>query len=119
MGQIAARYSDFQIITADNPRTEEQRQITQDIVAGVEKEAKTKSYLVEEDRRKAINIAINMAEPGDLVLIAGKGHEDYQIIGKDKIPFDDTLEAIKGIKARGSSLPKPLPPSCSCGSSPQ
>jgi UDP-N-acetylmuramoyl-L-alanyl-D-glutamate--2,6-diaminopimelate ligase len=101
MGQIAARYSDYQLITADNPRTEDQDQIAGEILAGVRGVVENGAYLVEPDRRKAIRLAINMAEPGDLVLIAGKGHETYQIIGTTKLPFDDTVEAKAAISLKG------------------
>ena len=98
MGKIAAKYSDFQIITSDNPRTEDPDRITNDILEGVRGIAKLGSYLLEPDRRKAIGLAVNMANPGDVVIVAGKGHEDYQIIGVEKLPFDDTKEALEAIR---------------------
>ncbi|MBI2335818.1 MAG: UDP-N-acetylmuramoyl-L-alanyl-D-glutamate--2,6-diaminopimelate ligase [Deltaproteobacteria bacterium] len=84
MGQEVARLSDITIVTSDNPRTEDPRQIIQEILAGI----KT-GGLVIPDRREAIELAIKKATPGDVVLIAGKGHETYQIIGTEKIHFDD------------------------------
>ena len=91
MGGIAAENSDFAIVTSDNPRTENPDDIIKDILAGIN----TTNYLVESDREKAIEKAVNMAEPGDIIVIAGKGHEDYQIIGKTKRHFDDREMALK------------------------
>ncbi len=90
MGEIAARYSDIVIITSDNPRSEDPYHIMQEIEDGIKqmKEQDIK-YLLEVDRRKAIEQAIAMAHRGDVVLVAGKGHENYQIIGDKKLPFDD------------------------------
>ncbi|NEQ99786.1 MAG: UDP-N-acetylmuramoyl-L-alanyl-D-glutamate--2,6-diaminopimelate ligase [Cyanothece sp. SIO2G6] len=90
MGDIAARLSDWAIVTSDNPRTENPDQILQDIVAGI---PDTVSPLVEGDRATAIRTAIIEAKPGDTVLIAGKGHEDYQILGTEKVHFDDREQA--------------------------
>jgi UDP-N-acetylmuramoyl-L-alanyl-D-glutamate--2,6-diaminopimelate ligase len=104
MGEIAARLSDIAIVTSDNPRTEDPGSIIAEIERGLRKSGKIKifkssterqkvdtksGYYVEEDRREAIRIALSSAQPGDVVLIAGKGHEDYQILGKEKIRFDD------------------------------
>lgn len=92
MGQIAARLADVVVVTSDNPRTENPHQIIQDILQGIPDNVKP---IVESDRAKAIELAIRMAKPGDGVLIAGKGHEDYQILGTEKIHFDDREEARK------------------------
>ena len=101
MGEIAARMSDLTVLTSDNPRTKQPQAILADVEAGIRKTHRSKldagdsaalqnaGYVVEEDRRKAIRIAIEAADSGDLVLIAGKGHEDYQILGTEKIHFDD------------------------------
>ncbi len=91
MGATAAELGDFAILTSDNPRTEQPERILLDVEIGLQRSGKKKgdSYLVIADRREAIQRAIDMARPGDLVMIAGKGHEDYQIIGKEKIHFDD------------------------------
>ena len=101
MGEIAARLSDLVILTSDNPRSEDPEGILQEIEAGVKKTGISKleaqaaafngvhGYGVEADRRKAIGLALGWAQPGDVVVIAGKGHEDYQILGKQKIHFDD------------------------------
>lgn len=87
MGEAAASLSDVVILTSDNPRTEDPKQIFADVEAGMH--AVDKPYLKIADRRSAIHRAIAEARPGDLVLIAGKGHEDYQIIGTDVFHFDD------------------------------
>lgn len=86
MGAVAGNLSDAVIVTSDNPRTEDPGGIINDIVGGIPKET---TALREPDRRKAIAQAVSMARSGDVILIAGKGHEDYQVIGKDKIPFSD------------------------------
>jgi UDP-N-acetylmuramoyl-L-alanyl-D-glutamate--2,6-diaminopimelate ligase len=102
MGRVAARYSDIVVVTSDNPRTEDPDAIIREIVPGVEaglREAGHGRYLILADRRAAIAEAIRLAQPGDLVLIAGKGHEDYQIIGKEKHPFDDRVVAREAIEA--------------------
>lgn len=90
MGKTAAELSDFVMITSDNPRTEKPRDIINDILAGISKTPQVK-FVTEEDREKAIEKAIGEAREGDFILVAGKGHEDYQIIGKEKHPFDDAL----------------------------
>jgi UDP-N-acetylmuramoyl-L-alanyl-D-glutamate--2,6-diaminopimelate ligase len=86
MGEIASKLADYSIITSDNPRTEDPDKILAGITSGITD--KTRYHLIP-DRRIAIRHAIEIARTGDLVLIAGKGHEDYQIIGKEKLPFDD------------------------------
>ena len=87
MGQAATLISDYTIITSDNPRTENPQRIIDDIVGGLT--APSSSYTTVLDRRVAIERAIAMAQAQDTVLIAGKGHEDYQIIGQHRYPFDD------------------------------
>ncbi len=94
MGRIAAENSDYVIFTSDNPRTEDPQTIMNDILAGVP----TSNYEVELDRRTAIKKALDMIEKDDVVLILGKGHEDYQIIGHDKIHLDDAEEVRKYIE---------------------
>lgn len=87
MGEIAGRLSDFCIVTSDNPRTEEPNAIIDDILVGV---AKTDcDYVVIENRREAIGYALKFARQGDCVILAGKGHETYQILGKTKHHFDE------------------------------
>lgn len=87
MGKVAGENSDFLIITSDNPRTEDPLLIIDMIEAGVKETSA--SYIRITNRKDAIEYAIEMAKSGDLVIIAGKGHEDYQIIGKTKYPFSD------------------------------
>jgi UDP-N-acetylmuramoyl-L-alanyl-D-glutamate--2,6-diaminopimelate ligase len=99
MGEIAARLSDLLVLTSDNPRTEDPLRILAEIEKGIQQTGLTRfdgsapqterGYWVENDRRAAIGIALRAARPGDLVLITGKGHEDYQILGVKKIHFDD------------------------------
>ena len=101
MGRIAALGADMVIVTNDNPRTENSDRIIDEIVAGMPAEA---SYTIEPDRRVAISLALSESAPGDLILIAGKGHEQYQIIGNDRIPFDEReviAEAIASLKNGG------------------
>jgi UDP-N-acetylmuramoyl-L-alanyl-D-glutamate--2,6-diaminopimelate ligase len=95
MASIAAELADRVVITSDNPRTEDPQQILDDVVAGLSSGI---DYRVEADRAIAIAQAIAMASPGDLVLIAGKGHEDYQIVGTEKLHFDDREEAEKALR---------------------
>ncbi|MBI2341274.1 MAG: UDP-N-acetylmuramoyl-L-alanyl-D-glutamate--2,6-diaminopimelate ligase, partial [Deltaproteobacteria bacterium] len=98
MGNVAASLGDIVIVTSDNPRTEDPSKIISDILAGIKKSglktlgANGHGYLVEEDRKKAICCAIEKAQEGDIVLIAGKGHETYQIVGKEVRHFDDREE---------------------------
>lgn len=98
MGRIAADYSDYVLVTSDNPRTEEPLDIIKDIEKGLEPVADKVSYNIEPDRRRAIRLAVAMAQKGDVVVIAGKGHEDYQIIGTQKYPFDDRSEAAAALQ---------------------
>lgn len=91
MGKIAQNNSDLSIITSDNPRYEQPSEIIKDILIGIDKEKN--NYLVIEDRKDAIKKAIYRAREGDIVLIAGKGHENYQIIKDEIIEFDDKLIA--------------------------
>ena len=88
MGDIGARLADRSVITSDNPRTEEPLAIIDEIALGVPRELAAR-VIIEPDRRAAIRIALSEARPGDTVVIAGKGHEQGQLIGDHKIPFDD------------------------------
>lgn len=99
MGEISASLSDVVIITSDNPRTEDPLKIIKDIEKGVIRK-NFKDYCIIEDREEAIKKAIEIAQDGDTVLIAGKGHEDYQIIGTRKIPFSDQEVARKYLMRR-------------------
>jgi UDP-N-acetylmuramoyl-L-alanyl-D-glutamate--2,6-diaminopimelate ligase len=113
MGQVAGRYSDLAILTSDNPRTEDPLTILEEVERGLkslpikewgQNEIKLwrskKGYLKVADRKEAIRMAIRLAQPSDIVLIAGKGHEDYQIVGKKKFPFDDRIEAKKALEEK-------------------
>ena len=113
MGEVAGRYSDLAILTSDNPRTEDPLAIMEEVEKGLKSvrlkewdqdELKSwrsrRGYLRVPDRREAIRTAIRLALPSDTVLIAGKGHEDYQILGKKKFPFDDRIEAKKALEER-------------------
>ena len=86
MGKIAQDHSDLIVITSDNPRTEDPKKIIEDVTAGLDG---SKPFIVEVDRRKAIQRAVAEAKSGDVVVVAGKGHETYQIIQDRKEPFDD------------------------------
>ncbi|MDN3954086.1 UDP-N-acetylmuramoyl-L-alanyl-D-glutamate--2,6-diaminopimelate ligase [Sporolactobacillus laevolacticus] len=96
MAKIAVDESDLAILTSDNPRTEDPEAILAEMETGI----KGRSYMKITDRREAIRYAMQNAEDGDIVLIAGKGHEDYQIIGTKKHHFDDREEARAAIVAR-------------------
>lgn len=99
MGEIAGRYSDFVVLTSDNPRTEDPHSILDEIEIGLKQT--DCPFVKNPDRREAIYAAIKSARAGDLVLIAGKGHETYQIIGSEKFHFDDreiALEALRQIE---------------------
>lgn len=88
MGQIAVKYSDRVIVTSDNPRTEQPEEIIADIKAGLDAAQRAKTVFIT-DRAEAIRSALMFAPEGAVVLVAGKGHEDYQIIGTTKYHFDD------------------------------
>lgn len=103
MGEVAARLSDFVVITSDNPRSENPVDIISDIVPGVLRVKEPHQFVELADRREAINLAVREASPGDVVIIAGKGHEDYQIIGTQVSHFDDHEVAAEAIKARGNN----------------
>lgn len=108
MGEIAARYADLAVITSDNPRSEPPMSIIDDIVPGILKICPCEyivrelaagfeagGYIIEPDRRKAIELAISVSRADDVILIAGKGHENYQIIGDTRLHFDDKEEAMR------------------------
>ncbi len=117
MGEAVGARADVAIVTSDNPRTESPEAIAEPVEEGVRAAGLTKlapqdiagarkGYLVELDRQRAIAMAIDLARPGDIVVIAGKGHEDYQIIGTTKRPFDDRLEARNALRARRERTPE-------------
>jgi UDP-N-acetylmuramyl tripeptide synthase len=114
MGQVAGAKADLTLLTSDNPRTEKPLAILSEIEAGLPmnlgrfKAGELKAadwrpggYLVLEDRRAAIGEAVRLLAPGDILLIAGKGHEDYQIVGREKTRLDDREEAVKALKKAG------------------
>jgi UDP-N-acetylmuramoyl-L-alanyl-D-glutamate--2,6-diaminopimelate ligase len=101
MGAIAARYADYTYVTSDNPRTEDPRAIIDEILPGIG----GAPHAAQPDRRLAIEQAIGAARSGDVVLVAGKGHEDYQIVGTQVLPFDDVAVAGEALRAReGAAL---------------
>lgn len=113
MGEAAVNYSDLAIVTSDNPRLEDPLEIISEIETGIDQRKIKKieidqlnivngvrSYAVIPDREKAIAAAIKAASEGDIVLIAGKGHEDYQIVGTKKLPFDDRLVAASALRMK-------------------
>ncbi|MCA9693947.1 MAG: UDP-N-acetylmuramoyl-L-alanyl-D-glutamate--2,6-diaminopimelate ligase [Myxococcales bacterium] len=99
MGQLAAEHADHFVATSDNPRTEEPRAIIDQMIAGVPAERRARLH-VEVDRRRAIAHAIAAAADDDIILIAGKGHEDYQILGTTKVHLDDREEAARALGLR-------------------
>jgi UDP-N-acetylmuramoyl-L-alanyl-D-glutamate--2,6-diaminopimelate ligase len=106
MGEISGKYSDFTIITSDNPRSEDPLVIIGEIEEGIKglgmqrsRGSSERGYLVVPDRREAIVTGIQLVKKGDVLLIAGKGHENYQIIGERRTHFDDREEVVKALKA--------------------
>ena len=97
MGAAVSRYADHAVVTNDNPRSEHPSAIIAEVLRGMTEEA-----VAVEDRAAAIAYAISRAAPQDVVLIAGKGHEDYQIIGDKELPFSDYLAAFTNLEARHS-----------------
>ncbi len=98
MGDAVARHADVAIVTSDNPRSEDPAVIAAAVARGVR--AAGGQPHVELDRRKAIALAVGGAAAGDVVLVAGKGHEDYQAVGHVKLPFDDRIEVRQALEAR-------------------
>jgi UDP-N-acetylmuramoyl-L-alanyl-D-glutamate--2,6-diaminopimelate ligase len=101
MGQIAGKLSDFVVLTSDNPRSEDPLSIINDALVGLRRQ--DVEHLIEPDRAKAIRRAIQEAQPGDIVILAGKGHETYQTAGGRTIPFDDrdvAREVLRGFGYR-------------------
>jgi UDP-N-acetylmuramoyl-L-alanyl-D-glutamate--2,6-diaminopimelate ligase len=107
MGGLAARYSDYIIVTSDNPRKEKPSAIMQDIEQGLKAAGIDASrYELIEDRKQAIGRAVELAGPGDIVLIAGKGHETYQIFKDGTVHFDDREEARLAIRRKKDETPR-------------
>ncbi|MEW6186811.1 MAG: cyanophycin synthetase, partial [Thermodesulfobacteriota bacterium] len=111
MGKISGERSHLTVITSDNPRSEDPMEIIGDIEKGLKEMGTTyvrpaalrklterSTYTIVPDRREAIALAVGLARPGDMVLIAGKGHETYQILGATTIAFDDREEARKALE---------------------
>ena len=113
MGEVASQWSDIALATSDNPRTEDPLAILDDVREGLRRvysqewsmeqarQATERGCLVIPDRREAINFAVTLLQAGDLLLVAGKGHEDYQILGTQKIHFDDREEVRRALGAGG------------------
>jgi UDP-N-acetylmuramoyl-L-alanyl-D-glutamate--2,6-diaminopimelate ligase len=99
MGEAAGRGSDFVVLTSDNPRSEDPRAIINDALVGLQKSGV--KYTIEVDRRKAISLAISEARPGDIVLLAGKGHEKVQVTRAGAHPFDDVKVAREALESNG------------------
>lgn len=114
MGRVAGGLSYLTVITSDNPRSEDPGKIIQDIEKGLKEQGLpfldrkilkeipgSPGYAIVPDRREAITLAIGLARPGDVVLIAGKGHETYQLVGAKRFDFDDRQEALKAVEGGG------------------
>src|SRR5258708_16016554 len=99
MGEAAGKGSDFVVLTSDNPRSEDPLAIINDAIIGLQRSGV--KYKTEPDRRAAIHLAINEARPGDIVLIAGKGHEQVQITNRGAAPFDDKVVATDVLRDLG------------------
>ncbi len=112
MAEAVARHADRIVATSDNPRTEDPERILEDVCQGLTGLSRVtpdaldteRSYACIVDRREAIDAAIAIAAPDDTVVIAGKGHEDYQIIGRERLPFCDRDEAVRALRARGARI---------------
>ena len=106
MGRAASLLSDVAVLTSDNPRDEDPLSIIEEVRAGVAADAPPHAaFMVEPDRRVAIRLVLEEARAGDVVVIAGKGHENYQEIGGVRLPFDDVVEARRALSARFPSDP--------------
>ena len=103
MGKVASYLADAVVVTSDNPRHENKRKIINEILQGMQG-----NYLIEQDRAKAISVGIFAAKVDDIVLIAGKGHEQYQEIKDKKYHFSDVEQAQKVLKKYAQSLPSEL-----------
>ena len=108
MGAAAARLAEYTVVTSDNPRSEDPHAIIAEIAAGAKKAMDDpKRYVTIADRREAIARALGAARPGDLLVIAGKGHETTQSLGSRTIPFDDRVVAREALRAMGFAGPAP------------
>jgi len=104
MGEVTGRLSDLTILSSDNPRSEDPLKIISDVIVGLQKTAG--KYLIEPDREKAIGMAMDEARAGDIVLLAGKGHENYQILSDRTLEFDDREMARQALGERGFERPR-------------
>ncbi len=104
MGEVAGRLSDLTILSSDNPRSEDPLKVIGDIIVGLQKTAG--KYLIEPDREKAISMAMKEARSGDIVLLAGKGHENYQILADRTFEFDDREMARRALRELGFEGPR-------------
>jgi len=107
MGKVSSRLSDKIFITSDNPRSEKPLEIIKDIIKGIP--ARKKNYVIEKDRARAIELALKDAKSKDIVLVAGKGHETYQIFKDITIPFDDREVVRKNLKEMSKCLQSKMP----------
>jgi UDP-N-acetylmuramoyl-L-alanyl-D-glutamate--2,6-diaminopimelate ligase len=107
MGEVAGRLSDLTILSNDNPKSEDPLKIISDIVVGLQKA--NGKYMIEPDREKAIGLAIDEARAGDILLLAGKGHENYQILADRTLEFDDREVARRALRERGYDRPESGP----------
>src|SRR5260370_10983759 len=99
MGEVAGALSDLTIWSSDNPKSEDAVKIISDIVVGLQKT--NGKYMTEPDREKAIGLAMDEARAGDILLLAGKGHENYQILADRTLEFDDREMARRALRERG------------------
>jgi UDP-N-acetylmuramyl tripeptide synthase len=96
MGEAASRHADFVVVTSDNPRGEDPAKIVAEILPGV-----SAAHAVEPDRRAAIRLAVARSGPGDVIVVAGKGHEPYQEVAGERLPFSDVDEASAALEGAG------------------
>ena len=109
MGRVAAQHADVAVITSDNPRSEVPMAIIRAIEVGFREIGRASQYCLIEDRAQAIYEVIGLAQAGDVVLIAGKGHETYQIVGNERFPFDDRQVATQALQSFGYTLTSTAP----------
>jgi UDP-N-acetylmuramoyl-L-alanyl-D-glutamate--2,6-diaminopimelate ligase len=100
MGKVAAEMADFTVITSDNPRKESAEKIAAQIEEGF-RSKRAEGYVLELDRSRAIGMILAKAKPGDIVVIAGKGHETYQEFEDTVVPFDDRVHAVEALEHMG------------------
>jgi UDP-N-acetylmuramoyl-L-alanyl-D-glutamate--2,6-diaminopimelate ligase len=113
MGAAAAQLSDLAFLTSDNPRHEDPLEIIDEVLAGIPEGRANPRLVVEADRGLALRRALDAARPGDVVVIAGKGHETYQEVGGQRLPFDDAVQARQALSARFASDPRTWTPPAS------